>query len=133
MIKSTDDLVHRLRAEADAARVAAPPHLRARTMAALQQAARDTASPRHSGRLAAYAIACAAVAVLAAVPGLHRPAIQPAPPRNALASFDFGAWAAQPFPESPWDTLLLDEAHLLAEDARHVGEYLLAKLPLPLR
>ena len=33
--------------------------------------------------------------------------------------------------ESPWETLLLQEAQLLVADAKEAGEYLLAALPIP--
>ena len=126
--RQDDELARRLRAQAEAARITPSPELRRRTLSALQAVVRDTPSPRRQGRLAAYALACGLVVLLAASTAvLHRP--QPQPARDVPIGFLFGPQHIEL--ESPWETLLLDEAHHMADDAREVGEYLLASLPLP--
>ena len=106
--------------------------LRVRKIAALQASVRDTPSPRRQGRLAAYAIACALFVVFAAsLAVLQRPA--PPPVETVFDTTRFDAFLQQQIVEleSPWETLLLDEAQHMATDAREVGEYLLASLPFP--
>ena len=122
-------ITQRLRAEADAARVLAPPHLRARTMAALATTPSRPATRSigwlGAGRIAAcLALAGAAVLAVSTLPG---PA-ETIPRGETLTLSTPREVLAMP---APWDEALGGEVRHLVADARRAGRVLLARLPRP--
>ncbi len=133
-----DEIAGRLRAEAEAARIEPPARVRSRALAAMECVSRDGPQREPHGRLGASVAACGAAAILAVIPLVSRP--KPAAPGPPVASITLDRSRFEGFFEidrrlgaipSPWETLLGEEAQLLAADARAAGEQLLASLPIP--
>jgi hypothetical protein len=143
------DVVRRLRAEAEAARAEPSRVLRRRTLTALQDVSLDaTARPARSTAPWAYVGACAAAVLLAAAAVVNTvvpPGSPPAPPTTGadggsgpliLLSIDTARLEAAlesrlRLPQEPPEAQLVEEAKLIAADARQAGRHLLTRLPLP--
>ena len=133
----------RLQAEVMAARLEPSPGLRRRTITALNDVAYQPASLSTSPRTAwaSYVVAFLTMIVLGALavrlgvtagPG-QRPVAEPP---SILAAFDttgFDTLIRSQLQglEGTWESSLPMEAKLIASDARKVGEFVLATLPLP--
>lgn len=136
----------RLRAEAGPARVGPPPELRSRTLAALEETSPVAAEPRRRPGLAAYAVACGLVLLVAGLAvmrgtGSARPVqrtAQAPPPlrpavRSALDVARIDVAIAKRFErwEVAWEEPLRAEARGIVGDARQAHAFLLARLPRP--
>ncbi|MHC4100543.1 MAG: hypothetical protein ACYS15_12410 [Planctomycetota bacterium] len=136
----------RLGLEAAEARVKPSPGLRRRTLAALREATLqpDPAPARRRQIVLAYAAVCALVALVAVTAASHLAALgrQSAAPATSargagplkLLRLDTVRLEAAveeqlQLQTESWETPLMEEARLIAADARQAGEYLLARLP----
>ncbi|MHC4220242.1 MAG: hypothetical protein ACYSU7_17490 [Planctomycetota bacterium] len=125
----TIDVGRLLRLEATEACIAPSAGLRRRTLAALRDASLQPAAARQRPLAFTYAAACGLLVLLAAAAALHVAAPGRAPAVTGDRSDRAVALNMLSLDTSRLESPLRQEARMLVADARHVREFVLARLP----